>query len=88
MKKHSISHSVDLQTCDECDQLFATSKGLVLHKARLHKATSVTEALVKASSVNPDMRDDDFASVDEVGGTKQENRGLKDDPKNVKIVKR
>ena len=38
LKKHSISHSTDLQTCGECTQQFASAKGLAQHKGKSHKA--------------------------------------------------
>ena len=87
MKKHSISHSKDLQTCSECDQQFATSKGLLLHKARLHKTTGGTEALEKVLEVNPLKSDEKSSSVKKVSLTNEEFGLLEDNPTKVKNVK-
>ena len=38
LKKHSISHSTDLQTCGECSQQYASAKGLAQHMGKSHKA--------------------------------------------------
>ena len=88
MKKHSISHSKDLQTCSECDQQFATSKGLLLHKARLHKTTVGTEALEQVLEVNPSKSDEKSTGVEEKVSIRKGDFGLlEDNPKKVKNVK-
>ena len=72
MKKHSITHSEDLQTCTEYGKIFPTSKGLLLHKAKLHKVVN--------ASGNEDQSNDDIKT-----GVEDEKVGIHHDANSIDI---